>query len=46
MNAVVRLLPTHNHLLVVTSSSFLAYYNIHLQDRQRIRSIDVTQVDQ
>lgn len=42
---IVRLIPTHTHLLVVTDSSFLTYYNIDVQDRVKIKTIDITQTE-
>lgn len=46
LSEVVRLIPTHNHLLVVTSSSFLTYYSIDIEQREKLSIVDVTQIDQ
>jgi hypothetical protein len=41
----VRLIPTHTHLLVVTDSSFLTYYGIDVQEKVKLKTIDITQTE-
>lgn len=42
----MRLIPTHNHLIVVTNSSFITYYSIDIEEKEKLRIIDITQTDQ
>ena len=46
LNEVVRLIPTHNHLIVVTNSSFITYYSIDIEEKEKLRIIDITQIDE
>ncbi len=41
----MRLIPTHTHLLVVTDSSFLTYYGIDVQEKVKLKTIDITQTE-
>lgn len=41
----MRLIPTHNHLIVITNSSFITYYNIDIEEKEKLRIIDITQID-
>lgn len=42
----MRLIPTHNHLIVITNSSFITYYNIDIEEKEKLRIIDITQIDE
>jgi hypothetical protein len=45
-NEIIRLLPTHNHLLAITNSSFISYYSIDIQEKEKLKVIDITQIDE
>lgn len=45
-NEIVRLIPTHSHLLAITNSSFISYFSIDIQEKEKMRVIDITQIDE
>lgn len=44
-NEIVRLIPTHSHLLAITNSSFISYFSIDIQEKEKLKVIDITQID-
>lgn len=45
-NEIVRLIPTHSHLLAITNSSFISYFSIDIQEKEKLKVIDITQIDE